>query len=188
MPVTIVGDAIQSIYVFQGATPDLFTNMNKFITMEKVTLKKNYRSVALWVDLASQFRMICKDNIPDTEGMEPHREPQKGCLVIQEFDTSFQEYKFMAEEMIHLVKDKGRKYSDIAVISRINRNLVNMEAYCLKYRIPYKIKYDSRSILRQSPFKFIYSILSIALNPLDSSSMFEIATMFKGFGKVASEQ
>ena len=188
MPITIVGDYSQSIFEFQGATPDLFTNIDKFITTENITLKYNYRSVAQLVDLASQFRLIFKDSIPNVEEMIPFKEPSKGCLVIQEFDNSFQEYRFMAEEMQYLVREKGRKYSDIALISRINRNLTNMEAYCLKYRIPYKIKYDSQSILRKSPFKFIYSILSVAMNPLDVPSLLEIVSMFKGFGKVGVEQ
>ena len=188
VPITVVGDFSQSIYEFQGATPDLFTNLHKFIDAETVTLKMNYRSVAQLVDMASQFRMIFKDTIPDVEGMTPSRPPKKGCLVIQEFDNSFQEYAYIADEILKQHNVCGRDFSDIAVLSRTNKNLVNIEAVCLKNKIPYKIKYDSQSLLRRSPFKFIYSILSMAVNPLDVISMVDILSLFKGFGKVACEK
>jgi len=188
VPITVVGDYSQAIYEFQGATPDLFTNLHKLIQAETVSLKMNYRSVAQLVDMASQFRSIFKDSIQDVEGMEPARPPKKGCLVIQEFDNSFQEYAYIADEILKQHNEKGRDFSDIAVLSRTNKNLVNIEAVCLKNKIPYKIKYDSHSLLKQSPFKFIYSILSMAVNPLDVISMVDILSLFKGFGKVACEK
>lgn len=185
MPITIVGDMLQSVFSFQGATPELFTNIHKIVpSVKNVTLKINYRSTAQLVDMASQYRFIAKDIIPDVEGMEAYNPPAKDSITIHEFENCFQESNFVAQSILQLHRDKHINFSDIAILSRTNKNLIDMEAVCIKYRIPYKIKYDSRSLLRQSPFKFIYSILSLSINPRDVNALMQILELFKGFGKV----
>lgn len=186
MPLTCVGDATQALYGFTGAVPEIFSNIEKLIPVKEIQLQMNYRSTANLVKLASYYRTIFDSDIPNLKPMIPFKPETEGSLAYKEFDNSYQEYDFITDNIRKLM-DSGAELSEIAILSRTNKELLEIEASMIKGHIPYVVKYDSRSLLNKSPFKLIYAILSVVFNPRDVLSLVEIMGHCKGVGEKTAE-
>jgi DNA helicase-2/ATP-dependent DNA helicase PcrA len=187
LALTLIGDPKQTLYLFRQANPDLLSKMDLLIPgSERGFILKNYRSSEQLVQLANFISEIFKEDF-EVEYSDPIKEKEEDYLTIKEFLTPQMESTFLSKEIVKLIQ-KGVIPDNISILARTNNELLEFEAGLIIEKIPYKIKYDSRSILNQSAFKFLYSIYSIMFNPKDINALCEILLPIKGFGAKFIEQ
>lgn len=182
---TLIGDTKQSLYSFRDADPfilnDLFKYFSEDFTKGTVRLLSNYRSNGNLVRMANYFARNTLSRYFEFGDSQYIKDCLPGCLVMKTSQTFAEEANYILGELQTLV-EKGYDYKDITFLTRSNQNLINIEPYFILNRIPYKLKYDTRSMINSSAFKFIYAIFSHLLNPQDIDSLLEILEYFKGYG------
>ena len=185
--IMLVGDSKQTLFTWRNANPDILENFEKILDTEVVEtqLLTNYRSPKQHVILSNLFSNSFRGKT--VHHSEPFNAPIKGSIHLSNYDKSTQEMNFIGTEILELVK-QGYKYSDIAVLSRTNKSLLNIEAALISYGIPNIPKHDSRSLTRMSTFKFMFSIYSILLNHKDINSLIEILGSVKGAGAKMNDE
>lgn len=176
-----VGDEDQCIYSWRGAK---FTNVRKFIDDNKgihiFKLEQNYRSTNKILDVANK---IIKHNANRLE-KNLWTEKQGGEEV--KFFTAYndiEEAEFVASKIKKLVNDGKRKYSDFAVLMRINSLSRVIEEKFLNYQIPYEV-YGGFKFFERKEIKDVLSYLKFISNPKDNDSLLRIlAFPKKGIGE-----
>lgn len=183
MSLTLIGDPKQTIYQFRGSNPNILEKMDVLFegsgTQEGFILK-NYRSSKQLVLLANYFSEVFEGDLK-VHDSDPHKEAENDVLSIKEFETVIIESRYISREIAKL-RDRGVDLKNIAILARTNRQLLDFEGGLISEKIPYIIRYDSRSVLNQSAFKVLYSIYSILFNPKDIGALCEILIPIKGIG------
>ena len=181
MSLTLIGDSKQTLYLFRNANPDILEKMDRLLPeSQEGHILKNYRSPKQLVLLSNYFAESFKGDL-EVHGSVPHKDVSLDALEINSFNTVLDECRFVSKEISSL-REGGVDLGDVAIIARTNRQLLDFEAGFISEKIPYVIKYDSRSVLNQSSFKVLYSIYSILFNPKDINALCEIITPIKGIG------
>ncbi|HEC63905.1 MAG TPA: ATP-dependent helicase [bacterium] len=179
--VLYVGDTKQTLFRWRNAVPEILENLEKLtpVPLLEGNLLANYRStkqlVILSNHIASSFQFI------RAEPSEPIRELASKTFSHMGFEDSYSEIRHVAKE-IRAAGANGTPYKDVAIIARTNKSLSDLEAAMISERIPYILKYDNRSAVRQSTFRFLYCLYSILLNPRDVVAFSEMLWSIKGFG------
>ncbi|MFA5071068.1 MAG: 3'-5' exonuclease [Candidatus Pacearchaeota archaeon] len=182
MTLSFIFDSVQSIYLWRNSEYILSHQFDTlFPDVKTFTILKNYRTPKQLVDLSNLFRKSFTMHGIEYTPSEPHLPEQKGVLDIKQFETSKEEINYIARNIKEL-RAQGIPYSQASVLCRSNKNLTDMESGFISYGIPYYLKYDSWSVMRQSPFKFLYSLYSLFVNPHDIFSFCELIRTFKGIG------
>lgn len=182
MSLTLIGDPKQTLYLFRFANPDILEKMDKLIPeAQEGHILKNYRAPKQLVMLANYFSDVFKGDL-EIHYSDPHKEVETDVLSVKEFDTVVMESRYVSQEVAKL-RSKGVDLKDIAILARTNRQLLEFEGGLISEKVPYIIRYDSRSVLNQSSFKVIYSIYSILFNPRDINALCEILIPIKGIGE-----
>lgn len=159
----VVGDDDQSIYSFRGACPDNMLGFTKDYPNAKVfKLLKNYRSHNSILKGANA--VISHNQIREPKKLYSDIEGSLSDVVVQEAYYYEAEVRFVCNEIIHLVKNKGLKYSDIAVLYRNSAISRNFEMAFLDERIPYNI-YGGFSYLKRKEIKDIISYFRFICDP-----------------------
>lgn len=183
MSLTLIGDPKQVLYSFRGASPEYLDRMPDLFT-RKVTpleLLTNYRSPQQLVML-SNYIAETFSKVKNVQPSVPHLPVMSGILTLMEFEDTYKEFSYVAKTIKKENEANGIPYKTMTVLSRTNKALTDMEASLVANEIPYTIKYDSRSLSRQSGFKFFYDVFSIILNPRDINAIEELAYCIKGMG------
>lgn len=187
MSLTLIGDPKQTIYLFRSSNPDIISKMDRLLPgAQEGFILKNYRSVKQLVELSNHVVRLFKHNF-EVKNSDPHLGEQDDFVKIKKFFKTEEEASYVAKEISYL-KRSGVEFKDISILARTNKQLLDFEAGLITEKIPYIIKYDSRSILNQSAFKLIYSIFSLMLNPKDINALCEIILALKGVGAKFIEQ
>ena len=182
MTLSLCGDVCQSIYLWRTSNYNFLLNFHKlFPNIKSHTILKNYRTPKQLVELANEFRKTFVQHGIEYTPSVPHLPDMQDVLEIRGFETSIEEIDFISREIKRLHRD-GVPYSRISVLCRANKMLTDMESGLIAMQIPYYLKYDSGSVMRQSPFRFIYSLYSLILNPSDILSFCELILPLKGIG------
>lgn len=182
MSLTLIGDPKQTLYLFRFANPDILEKMDKLIPdAQEGRILKNYRAPKQLVMLANYFSDVFKGDL-EVHYSDPHKDVETDVLSVKEFDTVIMESRYVSQEVSKL-RDKEVDLKDIAILARTNRQLLEFEGGLISEKVPYIIRYDSRSVLNQSSFKVIYSIYSILFNPRDINALCEILIPIKGIGE-----
>lgn len=137
---TVVGDANQTIYSFNGATPEYLLDFTtKYPESTTVRLYRDYRSTPQVVDLANNVIGKAKGRVAGTrlklEGQRP-----AGPL------PQFHEYPDEPAEAVAVVKEiqalisKGVEPANIAILYRINSQSANYEYELEQAGIGYQVK------------------------------------------------
>lgn len=151
----VVGDDDQSIYSFRGASPDNMLNFTKDYPQAKVVkLLKNYRSHNSILKGANA--VIRNNQIREPKQLYSDVEGSLNDVIIQEAYYYEAEVRFVCNEIAHLVRQNGLRYSDIAVLYRNSAISRNFELAFLEERIPYNI-YGGFSYLKRKEVKDIIS-------------------------------
>ncbi len=161
--ICVVGDDDQSIYKFRGANIENILGFEKqFEGAKVIRLEQNYRSTQTILDAANSV-------ISNNQGRKPKTlwtAGDKGDKIywykaVDEND----EAKFVADTILESYKKTGR-YSDNAVLYRMNAQSNVMERTLVKCGIPYRI-YGGMRFFDRKEIKDVTSYLAFINNPDD---------------------
>ncbi len=179
-----VGDEDQCIYSWRGAK---FTNVQKFIDDNKgihiYKLEQNYRSSEKILNAANK---IIKNN---SNRLDKNLWTDKKGGEEVKFFTAYndlEEAEFVASKIKKLVSDGSRKYSDFAVLMRINSLSRVLEEKFLNYQIPYAV-FGGFKFFERKEIKDSLAYLKFVSNPKDNDSLLRIlAFPKKGIGEATA--
>jgi DNA helicase-2/ATP-dependent DNA helicase PcrA len=159
----VVGDDDQSIYKFRGATVENILNFEKqFPDSKVIKLEQNYRSTGNILDAANS--VIVKNNLRKSKSLWTDKDGGAKVTSMGAPD-SFSEAKFVGTVIKNSIRDGG-KYSDFAVLYRVNALSNSFETVFRNMNIPYKVVGGTRFYDRKE-IKDILSYLKLIVNPSD---------------------
>lgn len=132
----VVGDDDQSIYGFRGATVENILAFDRqYKNASVVKLEQNYRSTSVILNAANAVIANNSDRHEkslwtDKQGGEP--------IHICTFDDDSAESQYIANEILNSVKD-GARFSDHAVLYRMNALSGSLEKALVRNGVPYRI-------------------------------------------------
>ena len=181
-----VGDEDQSIYSWRGASIDNIKRfLNDFDGAKLFKLEQNYRSTKNIIQKANQIIKNNKNRIDKTLFTENE---VGNTVVFNKTYSDGEEADYVTKTIIGLVADKGYKYSDIAVLMRLNALTRNFEEKFVAYDIPYKI-FGGLKFYERAEIKNVMAYLKILINPSDEESFLRIINFPKrGIGEGAIEK
>ena len=183
--VCVVGDDDQSIYSFRGATVENILGFDsEYANAKIIRLEQNYRSVGNILEAANG---IIQNNL-SRKGKELWTEAEDGEKIhIQQLETQLEEAQFICDTIADKVK-RGAKYSDFAVLYRVNALSNSLETAFVKARMPYKI-FGGLRFYERREIKDILAYLSVIANPADSVRLRRIINLPKrGIGETTIER
>ncbi len=162
--VCVVGDDDQSIYSFRGATIDNILGFDcEYDDAKVIRLEQNYRSTG---HILAAANGIIGNNV-DRKGKNLWTDAGNGEPVhIKRLFTQAEEATFVADEIQSRVA-QGAKYSDFAVLYRVNALSSTLETYLVKRRIPYRV-FGGIKFFERREVKDVLAYLSIIANPSDT--------------------
>lgn len=184
--ITVVGDNDQGIYSFRGADISNILNFEKdFPGTKIIKLEQNYRSTKNILDAANA---IIKNNQKKyeknlwTEQEEGHI--PKLFISSNEYD----EANFIVSEIEHLKREEYYKYSDFAVLYRMNTQSRSIEDIFIRENIPYQI-IGGQKFYERKEIKDTIAYLRLINNQFDNLSLQRIINEPKrGIGKTSLEK
>ena len=182
----LILDNDQSIYSFRGAKIEAVMNMrNRFPKMKTHILSINYRSTQTIVEGAKS--LINRNTKLIDKEIKSNNEVGNPIMNFTDKDGASEAARII--KLIKLCSDKhGFKYSDIAILYRMNFLSREIEDALLKHRIPYKIVGGTNFYSRKE-IKDIMSYFRLILNPNDTVSFSRaISTPKRGIGEKTIEK
>ena len=160
----VVGDDDQSIYKFRGATIENILSFEKqFDDAKVIRLEQNYRSTQNILDAANA---VIKNN-SERKGKNLWTANGSGePITLYRAGDETAEAEYVTQQILENVKN-GAKYSDHAILYRMNAQSQNMERYFVKSGIPYKIV-GGHKFFDRKEIKDIISYLSVINNHSDN--------------------
>ena len=159
----VVGDDDQSIYKFRGATIENIMSCEKSYPNAKVIrLEQNYRSTKNILNAANAVISNNEERKGKTLWTE---NPEGDKIQIHTSSNEQDEAGFVATTILEQVA-KGRKYSDFAVLYRMNSQSNILEKVFVKSGIPYRIIGGHRFYERRE-IRDMIAYLSVINNPSD---------------------
>ncbi len=162
--VCVVGDDDQSIYSFRGATVENILGFDReYSNTKTVRLEQNYRSTG---NILAAANGIISHNV-DRKGKELWTNADDGEKIhLRKVDSQSAEAEFVCDTIEKKVSS-GAKYSDFAVLYRVNALSQSLETAFVKKRIPYKI-FGGLRFYERREIKDILAYLSVIANPTDT--------------------
>ena len=159
----VVGDDDQSIYKFRGATiENILSFENTFPGAKVIRLEQNYRSTKNILDAANAVI----ENNTQRKGKSLWTDNAEGKQLSQHTAFSEQdEADFISTHILEGVAE-GRKYSDFAILYRMNSQSNTLEKVMVKSGIPYRIIGGVRFYDRKE-IRDMLAYLSVVNNPTD---------------------
>ena len=183
--ITAVGDSDQGIYSFRGADITNILNFEKdFPGTKIIKLEQNYRCTGNILNLANE---IIKNNEVKYE-KKLWTENAKGELPkIFCSDNEYDEGRYIVEQIEHLKRQEKYKYSDFAVLYRMNTQSRAIEDILRREMVPYKIV-GGLKFYERKEIKDIISYLRLIQNPSDNLSFNRVINEPKrGIGRTSIE-
>lgn len=162
--ICVVGDDDQSIYKFRGATiENILSFENTFENSVVIRLEQNYRSTKTILDAANS---VIKNN-KERKGKTLWTENDDGNrITLHTVNSEREEANFIADTILEGVS-KGRKYSDYAVLYRMNAQSNSIEQVLARSGIPHRIIGGHRFYDREH-IKDMTAYLQVVNNPNDN--------------------
>ena len=134
--IMVVGDDDQSIYKFRGATIENILNFDRTYPEAKVIkLEQNYRSTKRILDAANA---VISNNF-GRKGKTLWTNGEDGAkITVTVASNQNDEARLIVNKVMQLVS-AGRKYSDCAVLYRINAQSQALESAFAKSALPYRV-------------------------------------------------
>ena len=135
--IMVVGDDDQSIYRFRGATVENILNFDKtFPSATVVKLEQNYRSTETILDAANAIINHNEDRHGKTLWSDKGRGEK---ITLREVYDQNEEGRYIIDRIQNGVRSGGRKYSDYAILYRVNELARSLETSFAKSAVPYRI-------------------------------------------------
>ena len=162
--IMVVGDDDQSIYKFRGATVENILDFDKtYPDATVIKLEQNYRSTENILNAANS--VISKNLNRKGKSLWSLRgEGEK--ITLKCADDPDSEGRFILDKISQGVRTGGRKYSDFAVLYRLNALGRSLQTTFSKSGIPYKVFGDMRFYDRKE-IKDMVAYLTVITTPDD---------------------
>lgn len=181
--ITVVGDNDQGIYSFRGADITNILNFEKdFPGTKIIKLEQNYRCTG---NILKAANAVIKNNEVKYE-KKLWTENEIGDLPkVYNADNEYDEGSFIVEQIERLRREEYYKYSDFAVLYRMNSQSRAIEDILRRENIPYKI-IGGLKFYERKEIKDIIAYLRLIQNPSDNLSLKRIINEPKrGIGKTS---
>lgn len=163
--IMVVGDDDQSIYKFRGATIENILNFDKtYPDATVIKLEQNYRSTGNILDAANavihhngnrhEKRLWCDKGAGEK-------------IILHESEDQNDEGRYIIDRVNSGIKRDGRKYSDYAVLYRINALGRSLQTSFAKSGVPYRVVGDMGFYDRKE-VKDMMAYLSVLVSPFDN--------------------
>ena len=174
--IMVVGDDDQSIYKFRGAQIENILSFEKNYEGAKVIrLEQNYRSAGNI--LAAANAVITNNESRMGKQLRTDREAGEK-IVIKRLENQNEEARYIVNRITELALREKRKYSDFAVLYRVNAQSGGLEGVFSRSGIPYRILGGMRFFERKE-VKDILAYLRVLVNPADDISVRRIINVPK---------
>lgn len=179
----VVGDEDQCIYTWRGANfANIFDFQKDFENVKVFKLERNYRSTKKILNLAN---LLIKNNKSRMEKNLWTENFDGAEIQTRNVYDEKEEAEVVAREIYDLVQNHGYKYSDFAVLMRLNALTLPFEERFLTYNIPHRI-YGGFKFFERAEIKNLISYLRLFTNPRDDISFERIINFPKrGIGDSA---
>ena len=184
--ITVVGDNDQGIYSFRGADISNILNFERdFPGTKIIKLEQNYRCTG---NILKAANAVIKNN-EVTYKKELWTENEVGKLpTVYSASNEYDEGTYIAQQIEHLRREEYYKYSDFAILYRINTQSRAIEEILRRESIPYKI-IGGLKFYERKEIKDIISYLRLIQNPSDNLSLKRIINEPKrGIGKTSLDK
>ena len=160
----VVGDDDQSIYLFRGATiENILSFEEQYHKAKVIRLEQNYRSTQNILDAANA--VISHNTERKGKNLWTANGPGEKIVVDNAFDEQ-EESTFIADTIMDSVKG-GRKWSDHAVLYRMNAQSNAIERTFVRMGVPYRVIGGHRFYERKE-IRDALAYLSVISNPADN--------------------
>jgi DNA helicase-2/ATP-dependent DNA helicase PcrA len=175
-----VGDDDQSIYAWRGADSRWILAFERdYPDARVVKLEQNYRSPRTILDAA--YGVICQNRARKDKRLWTERDGGELIKCYQAHDEH-DEGHFVARTIRELVDARKQRYSDFAVLYRMNALSRVLEQMMLSQGIPYRVVGGQKFFARKE-IKDVVAYLRVLHNPADAVSLKRIInTPVRGIG------
>ena len=181
--ITVVGDNDQGIYSFRGADISNILNFEKdFPGTKIIKLEQNYRCTG---NILKAANAVIKNNETkyDTKLWTENDEGSMPCIY--QGDDEYDEARYIVEQINHLKTEEYFKYSDYAILYRMNSQSRAIEDILLREDIPYKV-IGGLKFYERKEIKDTIAYLRLIANTSDNISLKRIINEPKrGIGKTS---
>lgn len=185
--ICVVGDDDQSIYKFRGATiENILSFEHQYKNARVIRLEQNYRSTQNILDAANKII----SNNENRKGKSLWTDNGRGELITYHTADSDRDEGFYVADKIFDGIRNGRKYSDFAVLYRMNSQSNQVEQSFVRMGIPYRL-IGGHKFYDRKEIKDALAYLSVLANPNDSVRLQRIINVPKrgiGDSSVAAAQ
>lgn len=184
--ITVVGDNDQGIYSFRGADIKNILNFEKdFPGTKLIKLEQNYRCTKSILGVANA---VIKNNEVKYK-KELWTENEDGNAVTAHLaNNEYEEARYVVEQIEHLKREEYYKYSDYAILYRMNTQSRVIETELRQAGIPYKI-IGGLKFYERKEIKDVMAYLRLVYNTKDNLSLRRIINEPKrGVGKTSLDQ
>ncbi|MDR2521278.1 MAG: ATP-dependent helicase [Spirochaetaceae bacterium] len=159
----VVGDDDQSIYRFRGAeVRNILRFSEQFGGADQIKLERNYRSKQEILSLAGSVIARNKGRLGKTLSAE-RGSGKLPCLIYVEDQE--REARLCADMILRSTRD-GAKFSDWAVLYRVNAQSIGFESEFLHRAVPYRV-IGSLKFYEREEIKDALCLLAFLVNPRD---------------------
>lgn len=178
-----VGDEDQCIYSWRGAQVSNVKQFTKdFEGCQIFKLEQNYRSTKKIIDLAN--KLIKHNTIRIDKNLWTENDAGEEIALTQNYND-IEEAEQIAERIETFVSTGRAKYSDFAILMRVNSLSRILEEKLLTYNIPYRV-YGGFKFFERKEIKDTTAYLYLVANPNDTEATNRmLAFPKKGIGEVS---
>lgn len=183
--ICVVGDDDQSIYKFRGATiENILSFENTFKGAKMIRLEQNYRSTQNILNAANG---VISNNTM-RKGKTLWTENAVGDKIeVHTSDSEREEAQFIAKTILDGVAD-GRKFSDFAILYRMNAQSNSIEQALSRSGIPHRV-IGGRRFYDREEIRDMVAYLQVINNPYDDVRLGRIINVPKrGIGATTLEK
>ena len=181
--ITVVGDNDQGIYSFRGADITNILNFEKdFPGTRIIKLEQNYRCTQSVLNAANE---VIKNNETKYEKKLWTSNEVGSLPKVYRGDNEYDEANYIVEQINSLKRTDYYKYSDFAILYRMNTQSRSIEDILRRENIPYKI-IGGLKFYERKEIKDIIAYLRLIHNTSDNLSLTRIINEPKrGVGKTS---
>ena len=184
--ITVVGDNDQGIYSFRGADISNILNFERdFPGTKIIKLEQNYRCTG---NILKAANSVIKNNEVKYK-KELWTQNEEGNLPkVYQADNEYDEATYIVTQIEHLKREEYYKYSDFAILYRMNTQSRAIEDILRRENVPYKIV-GGLKFYERKEIKDIIAYLRLIQNSADNLSLKRIINEPKrGIGKTSLEK
>ena len=184
--ITVVGDNDQGIYSFRGADISNILNFEKdFAGTKIIKLEQNYRCTG---NILNAANAVIKNNETKYDKKLWTQNDEGNLPKVYVSQNEYDEGTYIANQIEHLRREEYYKYSDFAVLYRMNTQSRAIEDIFRRENIPYKI-IGGLKFYERKEIKDLISYLRLIQNGSDNLALKRIINEPKrGIGKTSLDK